>query len=222
MGELFQKLILLIVGLFFVMYFSKIIFAQYNVADSFKSIGSSLAEIRKLGQSTSTSNTTYTNSQNDDKRQSSTGAEKSISLGNLFRGNVVSPSEPINGLAPATWFYQGISTARFLDEGGKQIGVAQMVQQGDLKATGQVPFIVTPQFSQGNAQTGFVVFEKVNTSSDTKKDAWFTLPITYPIKNAAATSSWQGNTYNTGNSFSGTPNNTNTLGSGSAIPAPQR
>lgn len=239
MGELFQKLIILIVGLFFVMYFSKIIFAQYNVGNSFKSIGSSLAEIRKLGQAGNTSTGTGSNSNNassnGDKRASSVGSEQAISLGNLFRGNIVSPSEPINGLAPASWFYEGVSTARFLDEDGKQIGVAQMVQQGDIKATGQVPFIVTPQFSQGDAKTGFVLFEKVNTTNDSKKDAWFTLPITYPIKNGAATSSWQGNTYNTGNSFSGTPNVTNSLnpslntaggggqlGSGGTVPNPQR
>jgi hypothetical protein len=234
MGELIKKIILLVVGLWFILYFSRIIFAQFNVGDSFREIGSSLAEIRKLGQGASSTNSTNNNgnTRTNDRRQSSVGSEKAVVLGNLSRGNIVSPREPINGIAPATWFYEGVSTARFLDEDGRQLGVSQMVQQGDLQATGQVSFIVTPQFTQGSAQTGYVVFEKVNTTNDAKKDAWFTLPITYPVRNGAAPSSWQGDAYNTGNSFSGTPNNsnspnpdlnTNTSGfGGSTLPTPQR
>ncbi len=227
MGELFKKIIILVIGLWFVLYFSKIIFAQFNVSNSFKEIGNSLAEIRKLGQASSTANnfnqnsSTFSNPNGPSKTSSSAGAESAVSLGNLFRGNIVSPSTPINGLAPATWFYQGVATARFLDENGSELGVSQMVQQGDLNATGQVPFIVTPQFTQGYAKTGYVLFEKTNTTGDKTKDAWFTLPITYPLKEQPATTTWQGTSYNQSTQQNNT-NTTNTLGSGSTIPNPTR
>jgi hypothetical protein len=239
MGAFLQKILLIGISLFFLMYFSKIILGNFKPSNAFKEIGASLDEIRKIGQGGSNAGKAGTGAASKtgaaiSKTASTPGSERAISLSNLSRGNIVSPGQPINGLAPATWFYEGIATVRFLDEDGQQVGVSQMVQQGDSKATGQVPFIATPQFGSDYSKTGFILFEKTNQTGDSKKDAWFVLPITYPIKNGAATSSWQGNVYNTGNSFSGTPNNTNSLnpnlntntgtgvGSGSTIPAPQR
>jgi hypothetical protein len=79
-----------------------------------------------------------------------------------------------------------------------------MRAQADTTKSTRVPFTVVAQFTQGYAETGYVVFEKANAGGQTKNDAHYAFPITYPIKNGVTNP-----TSNTGTTFS-QPQTTNT------------
>ena len=187
MLDLIKKLVIFAVGFYFVLFFARAFLGGISATGFAKDITGALGEFRKLGQIGSSTNSgwgTFTgNSAQNPGGQtvSSKGSSGAVVFVNLARGNTVSPSQNILGNMRGDWFYEGVATARFLDEYGKQIGMTQVVAESNTNVKTQVPFSVVARFNQGGAQTGYLVIEKANTTGDKTKDAWVTIPITYPV-----------------------------------------
>jgi hypothetical protein len=222
MFDFLKRLILFAIGLYLIIFFAKIIFNEFSLTGIATDITGSLNEFQKIGgQNSSTGGYTYGGS-GSANLVTSKGAERAVTLSNLSRGNMIKNGDVIDGSAPGTWFFQGVSTARFYDESGTEIGVSQMLARGDTKTAAQVPFIATVQFRQGyNSQTGYVSFENANTSGDPKKLLRFVLPITYPVENQNQNTG--GYIYNatTSGQTTYTSVQSTTTFSGNALPAPR-
>ena len=186
MWELIKKLIIFAIGLYFIMFFARVIFNNFSITNIAKDFTSALGEFRTLGQNGS--NKSILGDSSNQKAtttkytKTSTGAASAVTFTNISSGNMVSVKEPVLGNIKSTWLFEGVTSALFLDEEGKQIGVAQVVADGLAGPNADmVPFSIYPQFNQGNAKTGFIVVEKVNTTGKSSSDAWVTMRITYPV-----------------------------------------
>lgn len=201
MLDLIKRIIIFAIGTYIIIFIGKTLFGDFSLTRFSKDISGAAKEIQsigKLGQA-STSTKRVTDATNpsfnrfDNDNTSSTnpivttkGFENSINLRNLSRGNMVSPGQTIEGSAPSSWFYENVSMARFYNEQGGLLGNAQMRATGDTSVAGSVPFTVIAQFTQGYAQTGYVVFEKANVGATVAGAARYAFPITYPVRNSGA------------------------------------
>ena len=187
MLDLIKKLVIFAIGFYFILFFARAFLGGVSATGFAKDITSALGEFRKLGQMGSSTNSgwgTFTGNSTQNpggQAVSSKGSDGAVVFINLSKGNMVSPGQNILGNMRGDWFYEGVATARFLDEYGKQIGMTQVVAESNTNVKTQVPFSVVARFVQGNAQTGYLVIEKANTTGDKTKDAWVTIPITYPV-----------------------------------------
>jgi hypothetical protein len=255
MLDLIKKLVIFAIGFYFVLFFARTFLGGVSATGFAKDITGALGEFRKLGQMGSSTGgfswggSSANGTQNPGGQTvSSKGSDGAVVFVNLSRGNMVSPGQNILGNMRGDWFYEGVATARFLDEYGKQIGMTQVVAESNSNVKTQVPFSVVARFTQGGAQTGYLVIEKANTTGDKTKDAWVTISITYPVANSYSqpvstnsntsgtqsgsgawvpgTSQWGGATttnVNTNTTQSGTTNTSGSAGSfgGSTLPAPR-
>lgn len=242
MLDLIKKLVIFAIGFYFILFFARTFLGGVSATGFAKDITGALGEFRKLGQMGSSTNSGFNwgNPTGSNYAQnpggqavSSKGSEGAVVFVNLSRGNMVSPGQNILGNMRGDWFYEGVATARFLDEYGKQIGMTQVVAESNTNVKTQVPFSVVARFTQGSAQTGYLVIEKANTTGDKTKDAWVTTPITYPVAasynqptNTSGTQNFavpSTTNVNTGTTQSGTTNTSGTAGSfgGSTLPAPR-
>jgi hypothetical protein len=251
MLDLIKKLVIFAIGFYFILFFARTFLGGVSATGFAKDISGALGEFRKLGQMGSSTNSGFgwggpsgSNSAQNPTGQttSSKGSDGAVVFVNLSRGNMVSPGQNILGNMRGDWFYEGVATARFLDEYGKQIGMTQVVAESNTNVKTQVPFSVVARFTQGGSQAGYLVIEKANTTGDKKKDAWVTIPITYPVAagyNQPTNTNSNTGTQNTSGSVWASPTspsvtniNTNTSGSqnttntntnfgGNTLPAPR-
>ncbi len=187
MLDLIKKIVIFAIGFYFVLFFARTFLGGVSATGFAKDLTGALSEFRKLGQMGSSTNSGWGSfSANGTQGAggqtlSSKGSDGAVIFVNLSRGNMVAPGQNILGNMRSDWFYEGVATARFLDEYGKQIGMTQVIAESNTNVKTQVPFSLVARFAQGGAQTGYLVIEKANTTGDKTKDAWISMPITYPV-----------------------------------------
>jgi hypothetical protein len=207
MLDFIKRLVLFAIGFYIVIFLARNTLGGLSFSGVAKDITGALKEFQKIG---SGANNTWSNGNGTGSSslsrftKTSKGAEKSVEFINLSRGEMVGEKTTIIGNINKAWLFENVGTARFLDEVGKVLGTAQIVADGIPTPDGKLPFSVLPQFSQGTAKTGYIVIEKVNNTGEGKNDAWFTLPITYPVSSTNNTSN--------GTSQSGSVTNTSETG----------
>jgi len=167
---------------------------------------------------------------------SSPNASGSVSIKTPVYGGMVYQGSIISGTIKKTWLYEGVATARFLDESGMELGRSQVVGVGNFKtAPSTMPFEVTVFLKNPMRGTGYLSIENANPTGDPQKSLRFIFPITYGGElNSKQTHSintsptwsptgdfWGGAGTQTSvqNNVTGTTTNTNTSGSSGWTPS---
>ena len=228
MLDLIKRIIIFAIGVYIIVFIGRTLFGDFSFTRFSKDVSGAIGELRSIGDigkratstqnsgfipnGTGSNNTAYGNT-GDNVTATTKGSENAVSLRNLSRGNIVSVGQLIDGSAPGSWFFDGVSVVRFYDDRGSLLGISQMRAQGDTKNS-VVPFTAVAQFTRGSSDTGVAVFEKANTTGIAKNDARYAFPITYPVRNNKNSTNTNTNTVNTTNNTQ-----TNTQGN-NVLPSP--
>jgi hypothetical protein len=121
MLDLLKRIVIFGIGIYAILFFGKLFFGNFSLNAFTTDLKGAVEDIHSIGQiGRNSSSSARSNSNSYDTANSQNpivttkGSESAITIKNLSRGNMVSPGDVIDGLALSSWFYEGVSTARFL------------------------------------------------------------------------------------------------------------
>lgn len=85
----------------------------------------------------------------------------------------------IEGVARTSWFSQGIASGEIRNEKYEKIGAFTIKTQSTLSNNSFVSFTGKLVYGDPSTKTGYVVFKKVNVTTDTTKDASVWVPVRF-------------------------------------------
>lgn len=193
MLDFLKRAVIFVIGVYILLIVARIVFSQLPLSDFAKGISELRSSLQSIGgggssrtSSGSTNGTKTTTTQTVATPKTTKGFEKAITL-KINRGEMVRDGEIIDGVAPTSWFYEGTFSIKFVDEKGNEVGRTQSRSSSsvDSKNTAFIAQVIIND--KYTTQTGYAVFQKANITGNSKNDAQFVWPITFPITERALT-----------------------------------
>lgn len=211
MLDFLKRAVIFVIGVYILLIVVRVVFSQLPMTDLAKGIAELRTSLRSIGSGgSSTSGTSFPTKSGTTQTavipKTTKGFEKALTL-KINRGEMLHDGEIIDGIAPTSWFYEGTFSIKFVDEKGVEVGRTQSKASGSMDAKNTAFIAQVIINDKYTTQTGYAVFQKANVSGNSKNDAQYVWPITFPVtdRNLSSTST-TGTTSGTDSSYVEDPN----------------
>lgn len=117
---------------------------------------------------------------NDQSQKNAPELEENIRISSPQAMQKVTSPITIKGEARGSWFFEGVFSAKVLDENGKKLGERNIQSQGDWMTDQFVSFQGQIEFSTPTTTTGQVVLEKSNPSGKPQNSEKRVIVVEFP------------------------------------------